>query len=163
MSDAMILRDESRKVGRVVLAVFVLFFLTVATVNGVFIYMAERTLPGLVTENPYEKGLAYNKTLEEARAQKAEGVSGAAVYRDGRIEWRLTDEAGGAVSDAVVTARLVRAVRSGHDFDTVLTPDGNGGYAASLALPMEGAWTAKLEARRDDGRVYRDTLKFMAE
>ncbi len=51
---------------------FVMAFLVVFAVNGVFIYLATSTHPDVVTENAYEKGLAYDRIVEEVRQHKAD-------------------------------------------------------------------------------------------
>lgn len=62
-------QQESRAFGKKVLLGFVLFFMTFASVDAYFIYRALKTHRGVVTEHAYEKGLAFNKVLEQARAE----------------------------------------------------------------------------------------------
>ena len=50
---------------------FVMAFAVVFVVNGIFIYMAMQTHNGIVTENPYEKGLAYEQIVQEVKQQRA--------------------------------------------------------------------------------------------
>lgn len=50
---------------------FVLAFLVVFAVNGIFVYLAVSTNHGVVTENAYEKGLDYDRIVIEVRKQKA--------------------------------------------------------------------------------------------
>jgi len=47
---------------------FVIFFLVLFIVDGIFVYLATSTHTGVVTENAYEKGLRYNEVIERARA-----------------------------------------------------------------------------------------------
>ena len=49
---------------------FVIAFIIVFAVNGVFVYTAINTNRGVVTENAYEKGLDFNRIVAEVRKQK---------------------------------------------------------------------------------------------
>ena len=51
---------------------FVIAFLIVFAVNGVFVYVAVGTNHGVVTENPYQKGLEFDRIVSEVRKQKTE-------------------------------------------------------------------------------------------
>ena len=55
--------------------------------NGAMIWLAFATWTGLETEGAYQKGLAYNRTLEEAEAQAALGW---------QVDLELEQEAAGA-------------------------------------------------------------------
>ncbi len=49
---------------------FVLAFLVVFAVNGVFVYNALTTHHGVVTENAYEKGLDFDRIVKEVREMR---------------------------------------------------------------------------------------------
>jgi nitrogen fixation protein FixH len=138
---------------------FVLFFLVVASLDAVFVTVALRTHTGLVTEQAYEKGLAYNDTLEQARSQPP--IQQAASFQDGRIRWRLRDESGNLLERPDVKVRIVRPVKASMDFERILTHVGNGVYEAALDLPAPGYWQARLEVKWDN-RQYRTVLDFTA-
>ncbi len=55
---------------------FILAFLVVFVVNGIFVYLAVSTNHGVVTENAYEKGLQYDHIVEEVRRLKQEEFRG---------------------------------------------------------------------------------------
>lgn len=61
---------------------FVGAFAVVFVVNMFFVYNAVHTHRGLVTENPYEKGLAFDSIVETVREQKADAVKAASHERD---------------------------------------------------------------------------------
>jgi nitrogen fixation protein FixH len=61
-------------------------------------------------------------------------------YSDGVLRWTLP------IINASVTAGIMRSVRDGYDFDIALKHIGNGVYEAKPAMPLPGAWTAKLKA-----------------
>lgn len=123
--------------GRFVLMCFVAFFSLIIIVNAIFIYSALTSHSGVVTKNPYEKGLAFNDTLKKASAQP--DLDHKVSYLDGVLRWELP------MHDSVVVARIVRPVRDGYDFDLVLPHVGDGVYEAKLDLPMPGIWTANLK------------------
>lgn len=139
---------------------FVMFFAVIAVVDGFFVYMAVSTHTGVVTEKPYERGLAYNELLEQAREQQ--GVQQKASYKDGILRWALAEQDGAAIESAHVTAKIVRPVQAGHDFDIELMHKGSGVYEARPPVPLLGAWTAKLSSTWDD-RQYQREFSFIAE
>lgn len=138
---------------------FVMFFGVIVAVNSVFVYKALETHTGVVTEQAYEKGLAYNETLEQARSQPAWKEQ--ASFDNGVVRWQIADENGRAITDADVTASIYRQVRQGHDHKVTLVHKGNGVYESKVNLPLSGQWIAKLESQWND-KQYRTTLKFMA-
>lgn len=128
--------------GRRVFLIFFLFFGVIVAVNTVFITVALDTHSGVVTEHAYDKGIAFNETLEKARHQPQ--IENEVTYEGGVLRWSLP------VEGADVTARLLRNVQDGYDFDISLEPVGNGVYEAKPEMPLSGAWTAKLKAKWDN-------------
>lgn len=129
--------------GTWVLLCFVAFFALVVAVNVVFISTALSTHSGVVTDQPYEKGLAYNETLAAADAQPV--VKHKPSWENGVLKWELFDESGRSI-DANVTALLYRSVKDGSDFTVTMEPVADGVYEAAIDLPMEGRWEAQLKA-----------------
>ena len=132
---------------------FVLFFVVIAILDGSFVYMAVSTQTGVVTEQPYEKGLAYNDVLEKAKTQPK--LENKASYSDGVLRWALP------IKNASVTATIIRPVQDGYDFDVVLVPTDNGIYEARIKTPLKGLWTAKLKAKWDN-QEFQTTHDFIA-
>jgi len=62
---------DSRFWDRMIPWYFVLAFLVVFAVNGVFVYLAVSTKHDLVVENAYENGVNYNEIVRDVRALKA--------------------------------------------------------------------------------------------
>lgn len=130
--------------GTWVLLSFIAFFALIVAVNAVYITTALSTHSGVITKQPYEKGLAYDETLKAAASQPH-------IRQDARFEndilyWQLRD-VHGVPLDAQVTARLIRPVQGGHDFDIALNKADDGVYKAVLDLPMKGRWDALLKAQ----------------
>jgi nitrogen fixation protein FixH len=130
--------------GTWVLLSFVAFFALIVAVNTVFISTALNTHSGVVTEKPYEKGLAFDQTLELARAQP--DIQQKAEFHDGVLQWSLRDSNGQPIT-AEVNATLVRTVKDGYDFQVKLEHKGDGVYETPLDLPLKGRWEARLKAQ----------------
>lgn len=140
--------------GRFVLICFLAFFAVIIVVNSIFIYMALQTHSGVVVKNPYEKGLAFNKTLHAAKTQP--DLKHAVSYRAGVLRWTLP------IINASVTAGILRSVRDGYDFDIALKHIGNGVYEAKPTMPLPGAWTAKLKATWNN-QTFQTSHDFIAQ
>ncbi len=133
-----------RNKGTWVLLCFIAFFALIVAVNAVFISTALNTHSGLVTEKPYEKGLAFDQTLKLARAQP--DIQQRAEFHDDVLQWSLHSPDGEPIA-AVVNATLVRTVKDGYDFHVKLEHKGDGVYEAPLDLPLKGRWEARLKAQ----------------
>lgn len=149
-----------------VLGIFVAFFGTIILLDVSFAYIAVHSQPGVIAEHTYEKGLAYDHLLAEAKNQPH--LQDKPLFKDSVLQWRLIDENGKTIDNATAKVLIVREVRDGYDFHKDLTADGNGLYTAKLDLPLNGAWTARLETEwinKDSGKKlsYRRIYKFIAE
>lgn len=145
--------------GRRVLGWLLLFFGTVVAVNGAFVYFALDTWPGLSTRRAYEEGLAYNKTLDAARAQRALGWKSAVDFEGaeggGRaLTVRMANRDGAPVAGLAITVELRRPVREGEDRTLMLAETGFGAYRAVADVPL-GRWQAVVKAIDSGGRTYR--------
>ncbi|MEZ5815207.1 MAG: FixH family protein [Alphaproteobacteria bacterium] len=121
---------------------FVMFFVVIALLDGIFVYMAVSTQTGLVIPQPYQKGLAFNQTLDKARTQPQ--LDQKASYDSGVLRWVLP------MDNASVTATIIRPAHDGYDFKITLAHKGAGVYEASPDMPLKGAWAAKLKATWDN-------------
>lgn len=129
-------------------------FLVVLAVNLVFMFSAIRTFSGL-EDQAYEKGLAYNKTLATAAAQKKLGWTTAAeVLSRGShtadVVVSFHDKDGHALKGLDVKAEFVRPTVAGHDSSVQLVEQGEGRYVAVASLPFEGQWDMHVAARQGD-------------
>lgn len=140
---------------------FVLFFVVVALLDGIFVSVAMRTYPGTVSEQAYEKGLAYEGTLEAARSQPP--IIQSASFENGILRWSLANQDGTPLTYAKVEAKLVRPVQSGHDFTLLLSHTGGGVYEAKPELPLRGVWVAELSGSWDENKQhYQTAYRFLA-
>lgn len=145
---------------------FVLFFAVIALVDGTFITIAMRTQTGLVTDQAYEKGLAYNKVLNAAAAQKKTNLVQKAAFENGILSWRLSTKEGRAIDVATISAKILRPAQDGSDFEVFLESKGNGTYEVRPQFPLRGLWTARLEAQWQEpnskSMTYKTTLDIIA-
>ena len=149
-SSAADLQDIQRRRGRWVPWCFVLFFAVIALLDGIFVTIAIRTHTGVVTEDAYEKGLAFNQVLDSAARQAHLGLRQKAAFEDGVLSWTLTDGQGMPLPDARVHATFYRPTQAGYDFTLPLDGAGRGVYRAQPQFPLPGLWTARLEAQWTD-------------
>jgi nitrogen fixation protein FixH len=137
-------RDASRKAGLRIFLYFLTGFLIVAAVNVFFIYKAVTTHSGEVTDNAYQRGLAYNKTLDEAAEEQNLGwkASLTAVKQGSAYLLTLaaTDKNGAPLSFDGIRATIRRPARAKDDMDVTFAARAPGVYTATAALPLPGLW-----------------------
>lgn len=125
---------------------FVLMFLIVFAVNGVFVYVAVNSNSGVVTENAYEKGLNYNQTIDLAKAQEALGWVGGIQYGNGLLSFHLRDKEQVPLSGAKVVAYISRPIESGYESEVILPETAVGVYIEKISFPQKGQWDIIVEA-----------------
>jgi nitrogen fixation protein FixH len=104
----------------------------------------------------YDRGLAYNQTLEERAAQAALGWTATfgAELTEGTttaVTVELADAEGAPVTGAEVTMLFRRTTHDGEDTTFTLTDAGGGAYTAEIDLPGAGLWDVRGHAARDEG------------
>ena len=138
-----------------VLIGMVLFFAVIIAVNVLFMTMAFRSFSGEVASNPYEAGLAYNKTLAEERAQAALGWTTSLQQPSERtVEVTILDRDGHAVSGLTGQVQFERpATRSG-SHSMAVKGDTGGVYRATVPDPS-GAWDVRFTLSAPDGTPFK--------
>lgn len=126
---------------------FVMFFTVLAIVNGFFVYTAITTHTGVVTEKPYEKGLAFDEKLEAARNQPA--IEEYFSFKDGAVSWHLK-----GVEGASARATFFRPVQGGHDFGVDLEAAADH-YSATPDFPLKGLWHVRLHAQWNEQSYHK--------
>ena len=129
--------------------VFVGIFAVFLVANGIMVYFASVTWTGVETENAYERGLDYNRTLAAVRDQEALGWQVAVDVRpvgqqEAQVEVALSDRNGRAVAARRVRARLNRPTHTGYDTEADLRDLGAGHYSGTIALPLPGQWDLEV-------------------
>ena len=131
----------------------VAFFVVVAILDGIFVYVATSTHTGVVTDRAYDKGLAYNETVAAAEAQQQLGwQSEITLAGNERLTFTLRDAEGNALTGAVVKAEFMRPTQAGMDFAVELAESTDGVYSATVAFPVDGLWDVRvfaIEGERD--------------
>lgn len=123
---------------------FVLFFLLLAILLFWFVRIAISTNTGVISENAYNDGLAYNKIIAASDEQEKLGWKGEITLNDNRISFKLVDKDNNPISDAEVKAFFVRPTTAGHDKQINLLPDKSGNYMADIDLELKGLWDVTI-------------------
>jgi nitrogen fixation protein FixH len=136
--------------------VFFAMFGVVILANGVMVLFAMTSWTGLETRGAYEKGLAYNQTLQAERDQEALGWQveiGLTAEGAGpaRIEARFRDRDGRPVKPEAVTAWLIRPTHEGYDLTVPLHAESAGHYGTEVELPLAGQWDLRVLAEHGGG------------
>ena len=142
---------------------FVAFFGVVLLANGAMIWIAFVTWTGLETESAYQKGLAYNRVLDQAEAQASLGwqVHLEFAQADGRalaVKLALADRHGDLIEDASISTTFFRPTHEGHDQVAAIPHRYGGAYEARVELPLAGQWDVHLTVEHA-GEVWRATRR----
>jgi nitrogen fixation protein FixH len=131
---------------------FVGAFAVVLGANTVLVVAASSTRVGLVVAKPYEKGIAYNRTLERLKTEEALGwmIEGD-IDSAGRIVATVLDRARQPLDGLQVEALFVRPVEGTTLPVAPLAADGGGRYRGAIAVPQRGQWDMTLLARAANG------------
>lgn len=134
--------------GKTIAWYFVAFFGFIAAVNAVMVTTAVRTHSGLVTDHPYEKGLAYNRVVTAEEAQKQLGWTGEIELRyphenesSPALFFEIKDQHRAVITPDKATATITRPTQSGMDFRVDLTRT-----ETSVTFPAKGAWQVRVDA-----------------
>ena len=149
--------QSSRRPGWWYPYIFVGVFLVVLAVNIVMATSAVTTFSGLQTEQAYDKGLAYNDVLNQAKAQEKLGWSVDAQVvahdpsnsqrHDADMSVTYADKAGKPVTGLSVQAEIARPTLAGHDQKLELVEKTPGQYVALAPLDLPGQWDVSVIAR----------------
>ncbi|ATC24426.1 ferredoxin [Caulobacter vibrioides] len=124
----------------------VTFFALIIAVDVVFMVLAYRTFSGQVASNPYEAGLAFNKTLAQREREAALGWAAAVETVDGdAVVIRVRDRGGRPLDRLSLTGSLARPATEVGKQTLNFKPLGDGRYRATARL--DGAWDLRATAR----------------
>jgi nitrogen fixation protein FixH len=130
--------------------IFFSFFAVIFVVNGVMVYSAITTHTGIVSNEPYRKGLHYNERIADDERQATLGWrDDVALTRDGRIAIALVAEQSRPVSGMKVAAQIGRPSTNRFDTRLNLHETAPGHYEAQAGTLQAGAWIVALEVRTD--------------
>ena len=114
------------------------------------IVVGSRSFEGIVVDNPYETGLAWDR---ERRNQESLGWSVAlqeATYKTGKNDLivMVHDKNGVPLSDAVVSVVVSRPSTRAFDRTYVTVVQPNGRYRTEIDLPFYGNWGVVIDVNR---------------
>mgnify|MGYP003638369535 CR=1 FL=1 len=153
------IKDQKTKFKFPIWGWFFVFFAVVFTVDGIMVYIASTTWNGLTTDNAYERGLNYNKTLAENLNQQEQGWIHEIELqkKDKGDAFRLyvtiiSNDIGPLPKDSKVTATFFRPTQSGYDKTFLLSATTTPGQytADNIELPLQGLWDIKLTTRHNN-------------
>lgn len=131
--------------------------IAVLGVNGVMVYLAVATNPGLVVEDYYERGQNYERTMLSKDARKPGWILRADIPEQVKagvvtpIRFFLVDKAGQPVTPESVELFAYRPSDASQDFSVPMTQEGPGRYLADVAFPLIGVWDTLVAARYGEG------------
>jgi len=133
-----------------VLMGLLLFFGLVFAVNGWFLYSALSTYTGVVSNEPYRKGLAYNERISADERQHQLGWAESLSLADGAnsVVFTLSDRTGSPVTGLEVRGMVGRPSTVKLDKPLQFVEDKPGHYAAEVAVLDSGTWLADINALR---------------
>ncbi|MGI9477786.1 MAG: FixH family protein [Hyphomicrobiaceae bacterium] len=145
-----------------VLVGMIAFFGIIFAVNGVFLVSALNTHTGIVSKQPYRKGLDYNDRIAADARQRKLGWAHTIVLdqRKGDASLVLSDKLGRPISGLDVQGVLGRPSTERYDMRLAMQEAGTPGtYSAKVGALEPGNWLLQVEARekKSDGAevVYR--------
>jgi nitrogen fixation protein FixH len=158
---------RGRLTGWKFLAILLGVFGVVASANGIMIYYAISTFPGVIDDHAYEHGISYGRDIASAQAQDKLGwkVDGKVTrLLGGKAEFAITirDDAGAVVTGLQVAAILEFQPDRRRDLNLQLSEVGPGQYKAE-ALASAGAWMLDVAASRDGAVAYRSRNRLMLQ
>lgn len=134
--------------------------IVVLGVNGLMVYFAFTTSPGLVIEDYYERGQNYERTMLSKNARDPGWVLHADIPEDigvgerTRIRFFVVDRVGQPIAPDTVELFLYRPSDATRDFNVPMTVEGAGRYMADVSFPLVGVWDTLVAVRNGDDEYH---------
>ncbi len=143
--------SKQKRDGRIVLVWVFGFFATFIAVDVYMVTVAVTTQTGMVTDRPYERGLAYNEEIDAVARQQELGWRSDLRLDGTDVVFTLHDVAGHAIDGAVGTVTFFRKSHDGADFILDLKSNGNGHYRADFSTyAISGRWQVRVSVQKGD-------------
>jgi len=124
---------------------FVAFFVVLAILDGIFVYLATKSHTGVIEQNHYQRGLEYNDRVAAAEAQSALGwQSDISLTEDKKLLFKLTGKDNTPLESAQVRAQFIRPTQEGRDFVIDLSEIQGGLYVGEPASLEKGMWDIRV-------------------
>ncbi len=131
-----------------VLAILLGFFGTIFAVNGYFIFKSLATHSGVVSEEPYRKGLGYNQRIAaNDRQATLDWRADLDVKATGAIRLSLLDAGGHPIVNERVALTVGRPATRSFDRTIALTETAPGIYAGTTHEFAAGTWIADADVQ----------------
>lgn len=141
---------EKKLTGKHVLLWISCFFGVMFFANGMFVYYARTSWPGVVEKSPYTASQNFNKTLSKAAAQEARGWAMGMEFKRRQNEVYLVisakDKLGNPIEDLTIEANVGRPATESFDHNLTLEGGPGGLYQAKIAALDPGRWRVEFEA-----------------
>lgn len=139
-------------------------FAVILAANMVMVVMAVDSFGGITDNKAYEKGLAYNQTLDAREAMAGLGWQVGWQLDDrgsglARVVVDVADAAGQPLEGVEVAMVVTRPVGVSATMVVPLVEDAAGRFAGEMRLPMAGQWEAAVTVRRG-GDEYETQQRF---
>jgi len=115
-------------------------------VNLTMVYFAIMSNPGLVSENYYERGEHYERTLVSKLLHEPSWLMKEDIPKDIKageqrfVRFFVVDSAGRPVDAERVTFHAYRPSDAKQDFSAPMREEGKGRYVAEVQFPLYGVW-----------------------
>ena len=151
MTDHALPRAVSKRSGWIPYALAAALLVVIAA-NAALIHFAFSSWTGLVSGHAYDEGLAFNRTLAEAKAEAALGwrltVRVQPTDDGAELQMLATDRTGRPLTTLEGEAVWTRPLGSERVVESPLSSAGDGRYTAVTTLPQRGQWDVKIALRR---------------
>lgn len=141
---------------------FVMAFAVIFSVNGLFVYFATSTMPGVVQKNHFEVGVDYNHVIAKSEAQQIRGWQSTLTAENGELNFVIKNKEGRFIEQASVMATLSRPVGNYTPQEIILTYAGEGRYSIPFNYPYAGQWTIQIDALWNE-QPYHQTFRMIAK
>lgn len=137
--------------GRHVLLMLLAFFGVVFAVNGIFLVSALTSYTGVVSNEPYVKGLKYNHRIAADEQQQRLGWQEAlTVETSGAISIGFHDGIGRPVPGLMLAGTIGRPTTGKLDRPLIFAETAPGHYSANAGPLEAGTWIVELAATSGD-------------
>lgn len=139
-------------------AIFIGFFVFLAGVEAWFVTIAHNTFSGVVTDNAYSIGLAYDDVIAQREAEKRLGWSSSLQFDrgdglSGRLTLVATDAQGQPLTGVAVHATAERMTRFPQILAVEFSEVSPGRYTAPLEVPLAGRWFIRTKLEKDGSAI----------
>ncbi|MEL7049285.1 MAG: FixH family protein, partial [Pseudomonadota bacterium] len=123
-------------------------FGVILAVNGVFLYQAIGSYTGIVSDEPYRKGLHYNDRILADAVQHTLGwTHDLKVDKDGNVRLQVVDRSGEALENLDVQVKIGRPSTAQGEITQNLKASGPGVYEANVGALPSGNLVSAIEIK----------------